>query len=306
MCIYIQGGVCINYYDNIKNLLIDNEVYSKVKDYSKERNRVITYYEIGRILYEAGNKYGESIIKNYSIRLISEVGKKYNERTLRSMRQLYLMFNDEFWKPLVSKMTWTNLLLIMPLKDKHKMKYYIDISIKLNLSKRQLRERIKSKEYERLDDNTKNKLINKEETTISDFIKNPVIINNPNDIELVNEKVLLRFILEDIEHFMNELGIGFCFIGSEYKIKLGDRYNYIDLLLYNYLYNSFVVIELKICELKKEHIGQIHSYMNYIDKNIKQIGQSNTIGIIISRKNNRFVIEYSSDSRIFFKEFILK
>lgn len=287
-------------------MLIDNEVYSKVKDYSKERNRVITYYEIGRILYEAGNKYGESIIKNYSIRLISEVGKKYNERTLRSMRQLYLMFNDEFWKPLVSKMTWTNLLLIMPLKDKHKMKYYIDISIKLNLSKRQLRERIKSKEYERLDDNTKNKLINKEETTISDFIKNPVIINNPNDIELVNEKVLLRFILEDIEHFMNELGIGFCFIGSEYKIKLGDRYNYIDLLLYNYLYNSFVVIELKICELKKEHIGQIHSYMNYIDKNIKQIGQSNTIGIIISRKNNRFVIEYSSDSRIFFKEFILK
>ena len=287
-------------------MLIDNEVYSKVKDYSKERNRVITYYEIGRILYEAGNKYGESIIKNYSIRLISEVGKKYNERTLRSMRQLYLMFNDEFWKPVVSKMTWTNLLLIMPLKDKHKMKYYIDISIKLNLSKRQLRERIKSKEYERLDDNTKNKLINKEDTNVSDFIKNPVIINNPNDIELVNEKGLLRFILEDIEHFMNELGIGFCFIGSEYKIKLGDRYNYIDLLLYNYLYNSFVVIELKICELKKEHIGQIHSYMNYIDKNIKQIGQSNTIGIIISRKNNKFVIEYCSDSRIFFKEFILK
>ena len=107
----------MNYYNKIKNKLIDNEIYEKVKDYSKERNRVKTYFEIVRLLNEVGSKYGESIIENYSKKLIIDVGKKYNVRTLRSIRQLYIMFNDDFWKPVVSKLSWTNLLLIMPLKE---------------------------------------------------------------------------------------------------------------------------------------------------------------------------------------------
>ena len=114
----------MNYYDEIKNKLVDNEIYSKVKDYSKERYRVMTYFEIGRLLSEAGSKYGDNIIDRYSQKLMLEVGKKYNPRTLRSMRQLYFMFKDDFWKPLVSKLSWTNLLLIMPLKDQNKMYYY--------------------------------------------------------------------------------------------------------------------------------------------------------------------------------------
>lgn len=83
---------------------------------------------------------------------------------------------------------------------------------------------------------------------------------------------------------MKELGDGFCFLGSEYKIKIGDRYNFIDLLLFNYLYNCFIVIELKVTELKKEYIGQIQTYMNYIDKSLKVPHQDKTIGIIICKK----------------------
>ena len=104
---------------------------------------------------------------------------------------------------------------------------------------------------------------------------------------------------------MIELGNAFCFIGSEYKIKLGDSYNMIDLLLFNIDFNCYVVIELKVTELKKEHIGQIEVYMNYIDKNVKKITHDNTIGIIISRKNNKFVMEYCSDRRILSKEYVL-
>ena len=104
---------------------------------------------------------------------------------------------------------------------------------------------------------------------------------------------------------MKELGVGFCFIGSEYKIKIGNTYNYIDLLLFNYIYNCFIVIELKVCELKKEHIGQIKVYMNYIDKHIKSINQDKTIGIIISRRDNHYYIEYSSDKRILTREYII-
>ena len=104
---------------------------------------------------------------------------------------------------------------------------------------------------------------------------------------------------------MNELGNGFCFIGSEYKIKIGEVYNYIDLLLFNIEYNCYVVVELKVSELKKEHIGQIMLYVNYVDKNIKNINHDKTIGIIICKLDNKLVLEYSSDVRIFSSEFII-
>ena len=97
---------------------------------------------------------------------------------------------------------------------------------------------------------------------------------------------------------MKELGTGFCFMGSEYRIKLGNTYNFIDLLLFNIEFNCYIVIELKVTELKKEHIGQIQVYMNYIDKNLKKINQDKTIGVIICKKDNKYVIEYSSDERI--------
>ena len=289
----------MNYYDEIKNKLIDNEIYSKAKDYSKERNKVITYFEIGRLLNEAGSKYGEDIIGKYSEKLMIEVGKKYNPRTLRNMKQLYITFNDDFWKPLVSKLNWTNLLLIMPLKDKDKMYYYANLSIKENLSKRQLQLKIKNKEYERLDNKTKEKLITKEEIKVTDFIKNPIIIKNSNNYEEISEKVLKRLILEDMKNFLKELGEGFTYVSDEYKIKIGNTYNYIDLLLYNIKYRCYVVIELKVTDLKKEHIGQIQVYMNYVNKNIKSIYEDKTIGIIIVKKDNKFVMEYCSDERIY-------
>ena len=293
------------YYNNIRELLIDIEIYDKVKDYSKERNRVNNYYKIGKLLYEAGSKYGESIIKKYSLQLMNEVGRKYNERTLRSMRQFYVIFSDDFWRPVVSKLTWTNSLLIMPLKDKYKMLYYVNLCINQNLSKRDLQARIKSKEYERLDNDTKNKLITNEETTISDFIKNPIVIKNKYGNKQISEKILKQLIMENLDEFLLELGSGFCYIANEYKIRLGSIYNYIDILLYNIKYKCYVVIELKITELKSEYIGQITKYMNYIDKNIKTLNEGKTIGIIICKRNNKFVIEYCSDSRIFFKEFVL-
>ena len=97
---------------------------------------------------------------------------------------------------------------------------------------------------------------------------------------------------------MEESGDGFTFIKSEYPIRLGNRYNYIDLLLYNIKYKCYVVIELKVTELKKEHTGQIQTYMNYIDKNIKTFEENDTVGIIICRDDNEYVIKYCSDERI--------
>ena len=302
----------MNYYNEIKTKLIDNEIYKKVKDYSKSKNELNTYYEVGKLLIEAQGgedraKYGDELIKEYSKRLINEVEKKYNERTLRRMRQFYVVFNNEIWSTLSTKLTWSHYVELLPLKDVKEINYYINITEEYNLGVRELREKIKNREYQRLEDKTKLKLINKEEITVSDFIKNPIIIKNKYNIneEEISEKILQNLILEDIPSFLKELGTGFSFIENEYKIKIGNTYNYIDLLLFNYIYNCFVVIELKVTELKKEHIGHIEIYMNYIDKHIKNINQNKTIGVIVTRRDNHYYIEYSSDSRILTREYVL-
>ena len=201
------------------------------------------------------------------------------------------------------QLSYGHYIELLPYEDINKIQYYIK-SVELNnLSIRQLRERIRSNEYEMLDEKTRNKLINKERQNVIDFVKNPIIIKNKNNYENISEKLLQMIILEDIESFMKELGNSFCFIGSEYKILLGTTYNYIDLLLFNIEYNCYVVIELKVTELKKEHIGQIEVYMNYIDQNIRKINQDKTIAIIICRENNEYVIKYCSDDRIITREY---
>ena len=295
----------MNYYEEIKNKIIDNEIYCKVKDYSKERNTVSTYFEIGRLLTEAGGKYGDNIIEEYSKKLVVEVGKKYNIKTLYKMKQLYKVFSDEKVAPVVRQLSWDNCLQLLPIKNYDKINYYANQWIKYNLSKRQLEEKIKSKEYERLSESAKSKFVANEEPLLPDLVKNPILIKNTNKYTEISEKVLQQIILEDIKNFMQELGSGFSFVSNEYPIKLGDKYNYIDLLLYNYKYKCFVVIELKITKLKKEHTGQIQNYMNYIDKNIKEIDDNNTVGIIICKKDDQFVIDYCSDKRIISREFEL-
>ena len=295
------------YYNQIKNELLNNEVYKRVKDYSKNRNELSTYYNVGKLLIEAGKQYGEKIIGNYSEKLVVEVGKKYNKRTLFRMRQFYKLIEEQKVSTVSTQLSWSHYCELLSIKDIDEINYYIITTERYNLSVRELREKIKNKEYQRLDDNTKLKLINKKELYISDTIKNPIIIKNKLEIdkENVSEKMLQKIILEDIEGFMRELGDSFSFIGSEYKIKINNAYNYIDLLLFNIKYNCYVVVELKVTEVKKEHIGQIEVYMNYIDKHVKNITNDRTIGIIVARRDNHYYIEYSSDKIIYTRDYEL-
>ena len=295
----------MDYYKEIKNKIIDNETYERVKDYSKERHRVITYYEIGKLLNEAGKKYGSNIIKQYSKKLVIEVGTKYNERTLRRMKQLYLFFKKQKWSPLGTKLSISHLRVLFTLKDNNEINYYVKQIINKNMSKRELEYIVKSKEYERLPDETKNKIIKEEKLEVKDLVPNPILIKNKNNIEIVTEKVLHNLILEDIPSFMKELGNGYSFIDDEYKIKIGDTYHKIDLLLFNIKYNAYVVVELKVSEFKVEYISQVQKYMNYIDKNIKEISNNSTIGILICKRENKYVIEYCSDERIVVRKYVL-
>ncbi len=293
----------MNYYNEIKNELLNNEINRKIKNYSINKNDLITYYNVGKMLSEAGKHYGESIIKKYSNKLIGEVNKKYNETNLKRMRQFYWII--EKGATMWHQLSWSHYRLLITLNTIEEINYYGKVAVENLYTVRTLEEKIKSKEYERLPEETKNKLTTKESSKANDLIKNPIMIKNNNNYEIISEKILQKLILEEISSFLKELGLGFTFIENEYKIKLGNKYNYIDLLLYNIKFKCYVVIELKVTKLKKEHIGQIQTYMNYIDKNIKTIDEDKTIGIIIVKKEDKYIMEYCSDNRIIAREYEL-
>ena len=295
----------MNYYNEIKEKLIKSEIYDRAKDYSKDRHKVSVYFETGKLLSEAGKEYGKNIIKQYSENLMIEVGKKYNERNLRYMRQFYEIFSSIKWNPTGSKLSWSHFRELLIVKNIDAIMYYIDICEKKNLSRRQLQERIKNHEYDKLSDETKNKLITKEQLKVNDLIPNPIIIKANELNEELSEYALKQLILNNLDDFLNQLGDRFTYVCNEYKIKVDNTYNYIDLLLYNIKYKCYVVIELKVTELKKDHTGQIMTYMNYINKNIKTIEENATVGIIICKRDNKYVIEYCSDDRIIAREYEL-
>ena len=297
-----------NYYNKIKERLINVEVFNKVKDYSKNKYQIENYFEIGKLLIEAQGgearaKYGDNLIKEYSIKLTKEIDKKYNTTLLKRIRQFYLLILKG--ATLSHQLPWSNYVELLPLNDINKINYYISICKNNSLTVRELRDKIKTKEYERLPQSTKKKLITKEEVNLIDTIKEPIVINNTLDKEIISEKALHQLILDNITSFLKELGNGFTYVDSEYKIKLGNTFNYIDLLLFNYEYNSFVVVELKTTELKKEHIGQILTYVGHIDEYVKKESMNSTIGIIICKENNKYIIKYSTNPNIISREYIL-
>ena len=147
----------MNYYNEIKNELINNEITKKVKDYSKNRSDLSTHYNVGKLLSEASKQYGEGIINEYSKRLTKELGKGYSVTQLKYIRRFYSVFSKS--QSMTDLLTFTHYCAIIWFDDINKINYYIKISVEQNLSVRQLREKIKNNEYERLDDKTKEKLI---------------------------------------------------------------------------------------------------------------------------------------------------
>ena len=232
----------MNYYNEIKKNLIKCEIYDKSKDFAKNRNRVITYFENGKLLYEAGSTYGKNIIKQYSEKLMLEVGKKYNERTLYRMRKFYEVFKNEKLTPLVSKLSWSHYIQLLSLHNEDEIIYYINATINNNLNKRELQEKINNHEYDRLSSEIKIKLTESEDLMVNYLVLNPIIIKSYLLKDEISEYALKQAILNNIDDFLRQLGIGFTYVGNEYKIKVGDRYNYVDLLLYNIKYKCYVVV----------------------------------------------------------------
>lgn len=286
----------MNYYNKIKETFIKNEIYKKTKDYFKERNDLRTYYNVGKLLNEAGKHYGERIVEKYSKQLTIDLGKGYSKRNLWLMLRFYEL--KEKMQTVSAHLSWSHYCELIPLKSIEEIEYYIEITELNSLSVRQLRDKIRLKEYERLPKKTKEKLENKNRLEFTDTVKDPIIIKVKEIPESLKEKVLKEYILNDMDNFLKELGEEITYVGKEYKIEYKNHNYFIDILLFSIKYNCYIVVELKIGDLKKENIIQTEFYTDLVDQKVRKIHHNKTIGIIISRKNDEYIIKFSTNSVI--------
>lgn len=303
----------MNYLKNIEELIIENEATKKANDLRDNSNILNTYWQIGKLIFEAQGglkraKYGDGLIKEWGNKLSLKYGKNYDGPSLRRARMFYLQF--PICGSLSHKLTWTHYRYILPIKNPNERNYYINQIILNNLSVRELQNEIKSKSFDRLSYADKNNIevitdINETNLSIMDMIKDPIILNSDKTIDKINEQAIHKYIISLLENKFLELGTGFALIGHEYKILIGSNTYKIDLLFFNYLINSFVVVEVKTRELKHTDIGQLQFYVNYIDKNIKKNNHNKTIGLLIVKKKNTFVIEYTTSNDILITTYAL-
>ena len=291
-----------DYKKELIKLVEKTEINKGYHDYFKNKDLVNNYFEIGKLLIEAQggeehDTYGNKLIKTWSAELTEKFGKGYDASNLRRFRQFYSEF--KICGPLGHILTWTNIRLLLPIKNENKRNYYINMCIKKNLSKRALEKEIKNNAFERLSlaDKENIKLISdkNEVLTIKDTLKDPVLITINEDLDNVSEEKLAKIIRKELEIFLLELGHGYAYIGKE--VRMGE--SYCDLLFFNYEFNCFVVIELKTRKIKKEDIGQLEYYINYVDENMKKESFNPTIGVLVAKEGNYLVMKYCTNKNIY-------
>ena len=298
----------MNYFNEIKSLIEKQEVNERVRRLQSNNETIKTYYEIGKLLVEAQGKekrakYGEGLLKKWSKILSKEYGNGYDYTNLSRMRKLYLTFKKVGTPCQQFNLSWSHYRYILKFDNENERNYYINRCIQNNLSVRGLINEIKTKSFDRLSyaDKKNIKLIsesNSKDFTIKDMLHDPIIINVDTN-EKLSEKVLKKYILKELEHFFLELGTGFSFVGSEYKLTYENKNYYVDLLMFNTELNRYFACELKLNDSSVKDVAQTKLYMMLTDKVLKRSFHKSTIGILISRKNNNIIFEYVSDPNLF-------
>ena len=291
-----------DYKKELIKLVEKAEVNKGYHDYFKNKDLVNNYFEIGKLLIEAQggeehDTYGNKLIKTWSVELTEKFGKGYDASNLRRFRQFYSEF--KMCGTVCHTLTWSNIRILLPIKNENKRNYYINMCIKKNLSARELKKEIKNNAFERLSlaDKENIKLISdkNEVLTIKDTLKDPVLIPINEDLDNISEEKLAKIIRKELEIFLLELGCGYTYAGKE--VRMGE--SYCDLLFFNYEFNCFVVIELKTRKIKKEDIGQLEYYINYVDENMKKENFNPTIGVLVAKEGNYLVMRYCTNKNIY-------
>jgi predicted nuclease of restriction endonuclease-like (RecB) superfamily len=290
------------YYVEIEHIIKKNEINKTRRILEDNYDTLTNYWNIGRLIVEAQGgssraKYGNELIKKWSETFTEKYGKGYDSTTLRKFRQFYLIFPK---CATVWRISWSQIRELLPINDENKRNYYINLCIKNNLSVRELIKEIKNNSYERLLEKPEHIEIisNSNKYSITSSMKNPIIIELKENEKINSEYDLEVKLLSELEFFFQQLGDGFTLVGSQYKISCNNKDYYIDILLFNYITNTFIVVELKIRELRKEDKAQVVFYMELVDKQIRQPFHNKTIGIIISKEQDKYIANFVGSSNI--------
>ena len=307
----------------------DNQIFQQIKKLlhsakskiatSINTQMVKVYFEIGRIIveYEQQGKekaeYGKATLKILSKKLTKEFGRGFSERNLEYMRKFYLCYSISQTASAELKLSWSHYVLLIHLDDLSRKFYEIE-TVKSHWGVRELDRQISSQLFERL-------AISKNDAEISKLSSEGQIIENPDDI--IKEPYVLEFldlehkkyseneletkIIDNLEHFLLELGTGFAFVGRQKRFSFENKHFYVDLVFHNRLLKCFVLIDLKIGEITHQDLGQMQMYVNYYDRFEKLPEENPTIGILLCKKKNKTVVEMTlpEKSNIYAKEYQL-
>ena len=287
--------------EEIKGLVID----SRKKVYSVVNIEMLNlYWNIGKIIMEIQNgdgraSYGENVLEKLSEKLISEFGKGFSIRNLRTMRKFYCVYPIR--QTVSAKLSWSHYLELIKIDDDNKRNFYMQETINSNWSVRELQRQRDSLLYERL-------LVSKDKSKIlelsikghvikngKDLIKDPFVLEFLDIKENINylESDLEKNILLHLKEFLLELGRGFMFVGSQVRMSLEEDYFYPDLVFYNRLAKCFVIIDLKIGKLAHQDIGQMQMYVNYYDREVRKNDENKTVGILLCTSKNKTIVKYA-------------
>ena len=297
----------LEYYNQIKKLIENYEVNQKVRFMQDNHEKLLMNWTIGKLLVEAQGgmnraKYGDGLIKKWAIKLKANFGNNYSKRNLMLYRKFYLLYPKV--NALRTQLNWTHYRILLSIKNENARNYYINQIILNNLSTRELENVIKSKSYERLSYADKGNAqlitdINNTNLTIEDMIKDPILVKVDSKIDKLDEKALHKYLISMLESRFLELGTGFTLADHEYKCMIDNHTYKIDLLFFNVNLNCYVVVELKTREYNPKDIGQLQFYVDYINKNVKLENHNQTIGLLIVKKKDKYVIEYVTSEDIY-------
>lgn len=291
--------------------------YSKILDLLKSAHKTVyqsvnstmveTYYKIGKLIVDEEQqgkekaKYGKNLINELSERLSDEFGKGFSATNLKQMRSFYLTYSkgqtvsDEF------RLSWSHYLKLMRIDDENERKFYEIESIKNNWSISELQRQYDSALYTRLSlSRNKSEVMKLSEEGLvlekpKGAIKDPFILEflGLPEKSVYSESDLEQKLIDKLEHFLLELGTGFTFVARQKRISFDDKHFHIDLVFYNRILKSFVLIDLKIGELKHQDIGQMQMYVNYYDREIRLKDENRTIGLILCQNKSEAVVQYT-------------
>lgn len=291
-----------NFYKEIKELLYSakNKVYQTINTTMTQ-----TYFQIGkRIVEEEQNgelraEYGKKLIKNLSLELNKEFGDGFSIDNLKNMRRFYLCFQKSETASHQFKLSWSHYIFLTRIENINERNFYEIESIENSWSLRELKRQFDCGLFERLSlsgDKQKVKelsLNGQVVQTVQDLIKDPYILEFVGlpELSVYSESELEQKLIDKLEHFLLELGKGFTFVARQKRITIDEKHFKVDLVFYNRLLKSFVVIDLKIGELKHQDIGQMMMYVNYFDRFEKTEDENSTIGIILCKDKSKALVE---------------